>query len=49
MQHTVDLVPKSVYLAARNLVFGFILLPRSLLWVRASSELPKLGLLPFRR
>jgi hypothetical protein len=28
MRHTVDLAPKSVYLPARNLVFGFILLPR---------------------
>jgi hypothetical protein len=27
---TVDLAAKSVYLPARNLVFGFILLPRSL-------------------
>jgi CspA family cold shock protein len=37
---------KSVYLRARNLVFGFNLLPRSRLWVGASSDLPKLGLLP---
>jgi hypothetical protein len=42
----VDLTLKSVYLAARNLVFGFNLLTRSRLWVSCSSDLPKLGLLP---
>jgi hypothetical protein len=28
----VDLAPKSVYVAARNLVFGLTLLPRSPFW-----------------
>jgi hypothetical protein len=43
---TVDLMAKSVYLAARNLVFGFNLLPRTRIWASCSSDLPKLGLLP---
>jgi hypothetical protein len=45
-QLAVDVALKSVYLAARNLVFGFNLLPRTRLWASCSSDLPKLGLLP---
>ena len=37
----VDLAAISVYLPARNLVFGFILLSRSRLWASCSSDLPK--------
>jgi len=33
----VDLAADSVYLPARNLVFGFILLSRSRLWASCSS------------
>jgi hypothetical protein len=39
----VDLKGKSVYVAARNLVFGLNLLTRSRLWASDSSESPKLG------
>jgi CspA family cold shock protein len=42
----VDLAPKSVYAAARNLVFGFILLTRSRLWAATQVISQKLGVLP---
>lgn len=46
MRLAVDQAGKTVYFAARNLVFGFNLLPRTRLWASDSSDLPKLGLLP---
>jgi hypothetical protein len=42
----VDLAPNSVYAAARNLVFGLILLTRSRLWAALQVNSQKLGELP---
>jgi hypothetical protein len=45
----VDLAPNSVYAAARNLVFGLILLTRSRLWAALQVNSQKLGKLPSSR
>ena len=44
----VDLAANSVYLPARNLVFGFILLSRSRHWASCSSDLPKTWIVAVR-
>jgi hypothetical protein len=44
--HGVDLASKSVYAAARNMVFGLILLTRSRIWAAPQVISQKLGLLP---
>jgi hypothetical protein len=43
---TVDLIAKSVYAAARNMVFGLILLTRCRLWAAVQVISQKLGVLP---
>jgi CspA family cold shock protein len=45
----VDLATKSVYAAARNLVFGLILLTRCRLWAATQVISQKLGVLPSTR
>jgi hypothetical protein len=42
----IDRKAKFVYVAARNLVFGLILLTRCRLWAALPSELAKLWVLP---
>ena len=43
---TVDLPSKSVYAAARNMVFGLTLLPRCRIWAAPQVISQKLGVLP---
>ena len=43
-REAVDVTPKYVYVAARNLVFGLNLLPRSRFWAAPQVNSQKLGL-----